>query len=389
MIQTHQRPVGQARAGDPRRPGPAEGVRIDRIRASAYRIPTDQPESDGTLAWDHTTLVVAEASAAGTTGLGYTYADAAAARLIAEVLADRVVGRSAFEIPAMWLAMVGTVRNIGLPGIGATAVSALDTALWDLKARLLDLSLADLLGTVRDRTMAYGSGGFTSYSDRQLVDQLGAWAADGFGAVKMKVGREPGRDPDRVAAARRAIGPQTRLFVDANGAYDRRTAVGMASAFDDGGVEWFEEPVSSDDIAGLRFVREHVPAGIAVAAGEYAWRADDLRGLLVGEAVDVLQADGTRCLGTTGFMAAAALAEAFHVPLSAHCAPSLHTTLMAAARPGIHLEWFHDHVRLEQMLFDGAPAAVDGMVGPDLSAPGLGLALKADDAAGFLVWRTP
>lgn len=364
------------------------GPEIASLTSAAYTIPTDGMESDGTLAWTATTLVVVRIHAGGTSGLGYTYADGAAARVAAELLGPRVVGADPWDIPTIWQQMRVAVRNIGRAGVAAAAISAIDVALWDLKARLLHLPLIDLLGAAHDRITPYGSGGFTSYDDRRLADQLRGWADRGFRAVKMKVGRDPASDPYRVARARAAVGSDVALFVDGNGALDTRSAVAAAAAFADSDVRWYEEPVTSDDLAGLRFVREHAPAGMAIAAGEYGWGPDELRALLDAGAVDVLQADATRCLGVTGFRLAGALAQAAHVPLSSHCAPALHTTLMAAAQPAVHLEWFHDHARLESMLFDGAPQPAGGWIAPDRSRPGLGLELRESEAEPFLDWHS-
>ena len=241
---------------------------IERVDVSAYRIPTDLPESDGTYAWDSTTLVVVEPVAGGIRALGYGYADLAAATLIRESLAAVVCGRNALDVPGCWSAMVHAIRNLGRPGICSMAIAAVDIALWDLKARLLELSLLDLLGAVRPAIPAYGSGGFTSYSIPQLQEQLGQWAAEGLRMVKMKIGRDPAADRLRVRAAREAIGPDVRLFVDANGAYDRKLALAQAEAFARSDVSWFEEPVSSDDLDGLRLMRDRAPAGMDIAAGE-------------------------------------------------------------------------------------------------------------------------
>lgn len=369
-------------------PAPGGGPTIDKVKVSVYTIPTDAPESDGTLAWDRTTLVIVEPRAAGIQGIGYSYADANAARLIVDTLASVVLGRNAFDIAATWSSMVGSVRNIGRPGIAATAISAVDNALWDLKARLLGLPLVHLLGSAREAIPAYGSGGFCSYGDARLAAQLGGWAEDGFRFVKMKIGRELARDPGRIDVARNAIGDDLELFVDANGAFDRSRALGTAAAMADRRVTWFEEPVSSDDVDGLRFLRDRAPAGMAIAAGEYGWDQFDFRRLLEAGAVDVLQADATRCLGITGFQMAAALCEAYAVPLSSHCAPALHVSLTCAVRPAVHLEWFHDHVRIEQLLFDGAPVVRAGLVSPDTGRPGVGLELRTRDAAPYLEWAS-
>jgi L-alanine-DL-glutamate epimerase-like enolase superfamily enzyme len=355
---------------------------IARVTTGSYTIPTDEPESDGTLAWDRTTLVAVHVTAAGETGFGYTYCNTAAARLIDGTLAPEIHGLSAFDVEAAWNAMVHIVRNIGWPGIGACAISAVDLALWDLKARLLGIPLALLLGQARPRAPVYGSGGFTSYSNAQLVHQLARWAEQGCAWVKMKVGREPERDSERVAAAKGGIG-SAALFVDANGAYSRKQALGFAKQYAGVGVKWFEEPVSSDDLEGLNLLRNRGPAGLDIAAGEYGYTPHYFRRMLKAGAVDVLQADCTRCGGITGFLRVAALCDAFQIPLSSHCAPSAHLPATCAAPRLRHMEWFHDHVRIEHMLFDGAPALSDGHIAPDPSRPGNGLAFRHKDAEKF------
>ena len=358
---------------------------IGRFSASAYTVPTDSAESDGTMHWDSTTLVVVEIEAGGIAGLGYTYTDSAAASLVQGKLAESVRGLDALDPPAAWHAMQRAVRNMGRAGLAATAISAVDAALWDLKARLLDLPLALLLGRVRDAVPIYGSGGFTSYDDDRLREQLRGWVErDGCRWVKMKVGTQPERDPHRVAAAKHAIGERT-LFVDANGAYAARQALLLAETFSaHQDVRWFEEPVSSDDLEGLRSVRARAPARMEIAAGEYGYTLDYFRRMLESGAVDVQQADASRC-GITGFLQAASLCEAHHLDLSGHCAPSLHLHAACAVQRLRHLEWFHDHARIEHMLFDGAPVPRDGAIRPDLRHPGLGLAFKRPDAARYLI----
>jgi L-alanine-DL-glutamate epimerase-like enolase superfamily enzyme len=359
---------------------------ITAVRARAYTIPTDAPESDGTIAWDSTTLVLAEVEAGGVTGLGYSYASATAARVVDDVLAKAVVGLEAADIPAAWEAMVRQVRNLGLRGVCACAISAVDNALWDLKAKRLGVSLAALLGRRRERVAVYGSGGFTSYDEARLREQLGGWVHhDGCAFVKMKVGRDPAADAGRVRTAREAIGEGARLFVDANGALTPKMALAFAERVAGRGVAWFEEPVSSDDLEGLALVRSRAPAGMEIAAGEYGFDPFYFRRMVEAGAVDVLQADATRALGITGFLRAADLADAWNLPLSSHCAPAIHLAAACAAPRLVHMEWFHDHVRIEQMLFEGAPRVKDGHIAPDLSRPGHGLEFKRRDAERFAV----
>jgi L-alanine-DL-glutamate epimerase-like enolase superfamily enzyme len=357
------------------------GPVIEKISASALRIPTDAPEADGTFAWDHTTIVIVEAFAGGRTGLGYSYTGAAAANLVNIVLAEQLTGADAFAIPRMWECMLGAVRNLGSRGICATAISAVDVALWDLNARLMDVPLVQLLGAARDAVPIYGSGGFTSYPVERVVEQLGRWVAnEGCRYVKMKVGSHPDQDLDRAQAARRAIG-NAELFVDANGAYARKQALAFAEHYAALGVTWFEEPVSSDDLEGLRLMRDRAPPRMEIAAGEYGYDPLYFRRMLEAGAVDVLQADATRCGGITGFLRAAALADAHMIPLSAHTAPALHLHACCAAPRLRHIEWFHDHVRIERTLFDGAPVPARGVIRPDLTRPGNGLELKRTEAA--------
>ena len=356
---------------------------VEGLDVAAYVIPTDRPESDGTLEWDSTTMVVVEARAGGETGLGYTYADVAAGTLVESKLAEVVEGRDAMAVPAAWEAMVEAIRNLGRPGICSMAIAAVDVALWDLKARLLDLPLVTLLGAAHDEVPVYGSGGFTSYSLEELRDQLSGWVEQGIPRVKMKVGRDPAKDPRRVAAAREAIGSAAELFVDANGAYSRKQALELAETFRDQRVSWFEEPVSSDDLEGLRLIRDRAPAGMEIAAGEYGYDLPYFERMLDAGAVDVLQADVTRCAGITELLRVGALCRARSLPLSGHTAPALHAHALCAIEPRVHLEYFHDHGRIESMLLDGAPEPEGGALRPDLSRPGHGLEFRRADAKRY------
>lgn len=354
------------------------------VDAACYRIPTDAPESDGTFAWDATTLVLVRVRAGGQEGLGYSYASPAAAVVVRDSLAPVVQGSDALMTMAIFVRMRQAVRNVGRRGIAGLAISAVDAALWDLKGKLLQQPVVHLLGGAAHEAMpVYGSGGFTSYTDAQLQAQLGGWAREGLDRVKMKVGRDPAHDPQRVQVAREAIGPGVQLFVDANGALTRKQALALAQVFAGFEVRWFEEPVSSDDLQGLRLLRDRGPAGMDIAAGEYGFDLLHFRRLLEAGAVDVLQADATRCGGLTGFMAASALCQAHGLPLSSHCAPALHVAACCCAPTAVHMEWFHDHVRIERMLFDGAPEPRRGLVQPDATRPGLGLAFKDADAKEY------
>jgi L-alanine-DL-glutamate epimerase-like enolase superfamily enzyme len=357
---------------------------VDALEVGAYTVPTDAPEADGTLSWSSTTLVVVHVQAAGESGLGYTYADISTAKLIESKLAGIVKGAEAMAPQAAWAEMVRQIRNLGRPGIASMAIAAVDTALWDLKARILELPLCRLLGMARDAVPVYGSGGFTSYDSARLQEQLAGWVQMGIPRVKLKVGSVPAADPERVRQARDAIGPNTELFVDGNGAYTRKQALALAERFcADCAVSWFEEPVSSDDLAGLRLLRDRAPAGMAIAAGEYGYDLPYFEQMLEAGAVDVLQADVTRCAGITELLRVDALCRARSLPLSLHCGPSIHLHPALALQQLMHLEYFHDHTRIEEMLFDGVQRPLGGALRPDLDRPGNGLEFKTTDAERY------
>ncbi len=355
---------------------------IEKLSASAYEVPTDEHESDGTFEWDSTTIVLVEAHAGDAVGLGYTYTHSSAAKLVEDKLQDAVKGADAMDTHTAWHKMSAALRNIGRPGLGFMAISAVDLALWDLKARLLELPLVNVLDAMHDGVPIYGSGGFCSYSDDKLREQLGGWVEQGIPRVKMKVGREPERDRERTRAAREAIGADTALFVDANGAFAREQALEWSRVYaEEFDVKWFEEPVTSDDLEGLREIRDASPKGIEIAAGEYGDLVPYFERM--ADTVDCLQADVTRCGGITGLLEVAQVARAHGKDLSAHCAPALSAHAFCAVPTLRHLEYFHDHVRLEHMLFDGVPEPNGDVLRPDRSRPGNGLEFKRKDAERY------
>jgi L-alanine-DL-glutamate epimerase-like enolase superfamily enzyme len=359
---------------------------VEELRCRVLTIPTDQHEADGTLEWASTTMVVVEARSGDTVGLGWTYGPSACAQVVADQLRPVVVNADPMAVPGTWSAMVRATRNATRPGLVGYAISAVDVALWDLKARLLGVSLADLFGAVRPEAPVYGSGGFTSYDDARTVEQLSGWALEQrIPRVKIKIGEDWGgridRDEHRIRLARRTVGEGTELYVDANGAYTAKQAVRLMRAVADADVRWFEEPVSSDHLAGLAEVRSMVDAD--VAAGEYGTDLFYFARMCAAGAVDCLQVDATRAGGYTAWFRAAAVAEAHGLQVSGHCAPHLHAPAAVATQNFRHQEWFHDHVRIESMLLDGALDPAGGAVRPDRSRPGHGLVLDEEAAARF------
>ncbi len=355
---------------------------LSQLRCRVFRVPTDGAEADGTLAWSDTKVVVVEALADGEVGTGWTYASKACADVIDHELAEAVLGTNAFDVGRAHEAMVRSCRNLGRPGLVACAISAVDIALWDLKSRLLDVALGDLFGRCRDQVPVYGSGGFTTYDDERTREQLSHWVHDlGIPRVKIKIGESWGtrvqRDLARVALARTTIGDEAELYVDANGGYDVKQAVRVGHRLEEEhGVTWFEEPVSSDDLAGLWQVRQQV--SMDVTAGEYGYDESYFHRMLDAQAVDCLQIDVTRCGGYTSWIRAAAVAGARGVEVSGHCAPHLHAPVAASVPNLRHVEYFHDHVRADRLLFDGVGDVVEGGLRSNQARRGHGMTLAAD-----------
>ncbi len=361
---------------------------VESLDVSVYQVPTDQPEADGTLSWTTTTMVLVQVTGGGATGLGYTYAPAACKPFVDGVLAEVLTGLPVLDIPAAWSSMVRAVRNDGRPGLVSCALSAVDAALWDLKGKVLGVPVCRLLGLARSEVPIYGSGGFTTYDERTARAQLDRWVGEWrIPRVKIKIGQSWGsdvhRDLARIRFARETIGPDVELYVDANGGYTRKQAVRVAEAMAQHDVTWFEEPVSSDDLTGLREVRDQVSCD--VTAGEYGYDLVYFARMVSAGAVDCLQVDVTRCGGISDWLRVAAVAAADGLQVSGHCAPNLHAHVAAAVPNLRHLEYFHDHVRIEGLFFDGALDPTGGVLRPDQSRPGLGLELKVPDAEPYRV----
>lgn len=363
----------------------SDSILIDDLKVSSYKIPTDLHEADGTISWDSTTMVLVEVKGGGKTGIGYTYAHEATGIIIEKTLKKLVLKKNAMNIESMSSALIRAIRNNGNTGIAMMAVSAVDNALWDLKAKIFDVPLCRLLGQVKDEMLIYGSGGLTSYNDKQLENQLGGWAGEGIRYVKMKIGTHAEDDVSRVKKVRKAIGKNTGLFVDANGAYTVKQALEKAASFAEYDVSWYEEPVTSDNLQGLCFIREHSPYKMNIAAGEYGYNLPYFDKMIHQGAVDILQADATRCGGISYYMKAGYLAEAYEIPFSSHCAPALHLHASVSLKNFYIGEYFYDHVRIEKMLFDGVMPSKNGCLFPDLQRAGVGLEFKHSDAKKYKI----
>jgi L-alanine-DL-glutamate epimerase-like enolase superfamily enzyme len=329
-------------------------------------------------------VVLVEVEAGGELGLGYSYADVAAALIIGDRLAPIVEGGDPAAIPQLHARLAAEVGELGRGGIGARALSAVDAALWDLRARLLGVPLCELFGRARDRVAVCGVGSAGLGVD-EAARELGELAAQGYARVTLPVGARLDEDAARVRAARHAIGTRVALGVDAGGALARKQVLALAGELASSGVSWLEEPVGPADRDGLKLCRDRAPAGMTIAAGATLDEPLLARELLEAGAVDALVADLTRCGGPSGFLRLAALCDAFGLPLAARGAPGLTLHVACAAPPLAHLAFSAEHARIEALLFDGAPQPDGGWLYPDRARPGHGLRLKRQDAQRYLI----
>lgn len=361
-------------------------TRIDSVSVQCYELPTaTESESDGTLTWSSTTITVVELFAAGLTGLGYSYCHPAARTVIETKLASILMDADPLMPERSWARMQVELRQLGHAGLAMMALSAVDIALWDLKAKLLGVCLADALPRFHDSVAIYGSGGFTNLARDELRGQVHEWMRIGCRSMKIKVGTEKPADPARVALVREEAGPNVELMVDGNGAYTVPEALWWAERFRDLGVDYFEEPVSSENLRGLAQVTRRAPAGLSIAGGEYGWDLPYYEQMLEADAVHILQADVTRCGGITNLLRLDGICKARNLPFSAHCAPAVSAHACCAMESIVHIEYFYDHQRIEQMLFEGTLDPCGGRLTPDRARPGLGIELKRDEAARFAV----
>ncbi|NYI04097.1 enolase C-terminal domain-like protein [Allostreptomyces psammosilenae] len=360
----------------------AVDVPVERVEARAYAVPTEAPEAGGVPDRAGGELVVVLVRADDAVGTGWSHAPAAARAVVEDLLAGEVVERGVLDIPALHQRMRHRLRDAGGVGLGARALSAVDVALWDLKAQLLGLPLVGLLGAARPEVPVYASGGPPGWSDDRLRELVRGWTVErGVPRVKIRIGEADGtrerRDLERVEVARVAAGRDGELLVDARGAYRRGQAVRMGRRLADAGVTWFEEPVDPDDLAGLRAVREATTPD--TAAGGHGWDLPHLARLCAGEAVDCLPVDATRCGGPTVWLRAAAVAQAHGLAVSGHAAPNLHAHLAAAVPNLEHVEWSDGHDRVERTLLLGTLDPSGGAVRPGADgAPGHGMELRPD-----------
>lgn len=364
-------------------------MHITRVESQLLHVPLSRPRSSPAeaAAGRHNHIVVLLVHVHtddGLTGLGFAYALQGSGRamlaLAEDDLAPMVIGEDALDHERLAAKVYWRLQTIGRRGLVQQAYSAIDLALWDLKGKAAGLPLYKLLGGARESAPVYGSDtAWLWMSPEEILDASRPYLDQGMMGIKVKVGADPEADADRLTHLREALGDDVWLGVDANERYDYATALAMGHFFEEEiGADWFEEPITCEDVAGHARLASKLE--IAIAAGEMLFGFDEFRSYLDRDALAVVQPDITRVGGLTGFLKIAALAEAHHRPLAPHLLPEVAVHL-ACGLPSVtmveYMPWLYP-------VFANPPRLEQGrLVPPPL--PGLGLEIDTDAVAKYRV----
>ena len=356
-------------------------MKITDISTTLLHCPKGIPIQDATMPTPKTDgrsqLFVHIYTDEGYEGLGMAEATPGTRQVIQDALSRILIGKDPSDIEKLWDQMFWAVRGFGRKGVAFCAISAVDIALWDLKGKILGLPLYKLLGAYTDSVPIYGSGGWTNFTEKELIQEMEGYIESGINRVKMKVGKDYGKsereDINRVEAVRKAVGDDVTIFLDANNGYYKKQAIYMAKEFEQFQVGWLEEPLIPDDIGGMANVSQatHIP----IASGEHEYTKYGFRDLVQRGGADIVQPDIARVGGVTEWMKIAHLCQAFNLPIAPHAMqlPHLH---VACAIPNLKaVEYMNTQLEGDRIWYTEFPEQRNGMWSPFKDKPGLGLEL--------------
>jgi L-alanine-DL-glutamate epimerase-like enolase superfamily enzyme len=360
-------------------------VTVARVGAAHYRVPREVwwPESRiGASLYeiDHVELVTVEVETDdGVTGAGFTYTvgrgGSAVLAMLEDEIAPAIVGRDPREVEAIWHELHARLHFVGSSGVTAVAIAAADIALWDALACEAGLPLYRYLGAHRTELPAYASAVNLALGLDELVEQMAGYRAQGFAALKMKVGASLREDVERVRAVREAVGDGCELMVDANMAWDVAEAGRRLRALEPLGPAWLEEPLPPHDVDGYAALQ--LGTSIPLAAGETLFTPHEFAPYFASGAIRIPQPDVIR-LGVTGFRRVAAATLEHGLPLAPHFVPEIHVHLACAAPNALVLEY----LPIFDRLLETPVAITDGLARPSES-PGHGMRFAADAVEPF------
>lgn len=319
----------------------------------------------------------------GMEGFGITYHEVggeATKMMIEHDIAPKIIGRDPFETEVLWNEIMGYLRGVGRKGLMLCALSAVDIALWDLKGKIIGLPLYRMFGGTETKIPVYGSGGWTSYDDDELVAEMLKLKDQGYSMIKFKVGVEGGhntrRDLLRVRKVRDAVGSEMRLMLDANGCWDAATGAQFANQVKEYDIMFLEEPVFADDLPGL--IKYKQSTDLPLATGEQEYTRYGARDLLINGAADIVQLEVTRAGGFTEMLKIGHLTQAFNVKFAPHAMENLHIHLVSAFNNALFLERLLIFEEIAANVYVDAPKPINGFMYIPENKPGLGLDLNMD-----------
>lgn len=349
---------------------------------SWLRVPFAQPVADSTHTLAVIDIIVLElGDAAGNRGtaymLGFDYASAVLFEIAIDA-ARATIGTDSRLRNQTWQSLWNGYEYIGQSGVAAWGISITDLALWDLFGHQVEQPMWALLGGARPSTPAYGSGGWLSMSEAEILAEAEEYITRGLGGYKMKVGRSIAEDVKRVRGVRRALGDDLPLMIDANQRYDLSSAKRLSDELADANLLWFEEPMPPARVRDYAALREHSP--IPLAMGERAYYPQALTEIIHAGGVDVIQPDALRIGGVRGWLDLAGMAAAADLRVAPHFYREFDTSLAAACSAAVFVENFF----WTDAIFEWGGTYENGnVVAPD--APGFGLKVKDEARSKYLV----
>jgi len=350
-------------------------MRVAACRASHYRVPREVWWPGGRIGASLYEISVIELvtleveTDEGASGFGFTYTvghgGSAIHALLEDAIVPELVGRDPHDVESIWHELHTKLHFVGAGGVTAVAIAAADIALWDVRAVAAALPLYRYLGVHRTSLPAYASAVNLALSTAELVEQMGGYRAQGFAALKMKVGKSLRDDVDRVRAVREAVGDDCELMVDANMAWDVAEAGRRLRVLEPFALAWLEEPLPPHDVDG--FARLQRATSVPLAAGETLFTPDEFTPYFRRGAIRIPQPDVIR-LGVTGWRRVASAALDAGLPVAPHFIPEIHVHLACAVPNALNLEY----LPIFELLLEAPLRIEDGQATPP-DTPGHGM----------------